>query len=100
MAEAKDKTDWSEVEGIIGKKDTTQAVIRKSAQTLEAHQSLPMPPGSNPAGVITQFKANRLQRKAALEAVEVWYKGQLEIARHAVAEAVQVRKAEASEIAE
>src|SRR5208282_2251621 len=53
-----------------------------------------------PDGVISQFKAKKIQKKVALKHIEAWYDGQLEAARHAVAEAVTVRKAEASRIAE
>lgn len=100
MADAKDKTDWSTVGGILSKKETSQAVVTKAVQVLETQQNLPEPPGFKPEGVIAQYKANKLQKKAALEAVEVWYAGQLEMARHAVTEAVRVRKAEASKVAE
>jgi len=57
-------------------------------------------PVAKPDGMIAQFKANKIQRNVALKHVEVWYEGRLEATRHAVTEAVRVKKAEATEIAE
>ncbi len=74
----------------------------KTAGALDAHQVVQAPQEvvARPDGVIAQFKANKIQKKVALKHIETWYDGQLEAARHAVAEAVRVRKAEASSVAE
>ncbi|HJU29041.1 MAG TPA: hypothetical protein VJ718_07720 [Candidatus Binataceae bacterium] len=53
-----------------------------------------------PDGAIAQFRASQIGRTAALRHVRTWYEGQLEAARHAVEQAIRVRKAEASRVAE
>jgi hypothetical protein len=84
------------------KTSTGHAIREKPAKDLDSHQALEVPQSTvaKPDGAIAQFKHNKLQRKFALQHVELWYEGQLESARHAVTEAIKVRKAEASKIAE
>jgi hypothetical protein len=69
---------------------------------MQTHQKLeaPQAPLQKPQGTIAQFKANQIGKKAAIKHTEAWYKGQLEVAEHAIGEAVRVRKAEATKVAE
>ena len=96
---ADDKHDWKLVKTIA---DTGQAEQKKSGHALQSHRQVQTHEGTvaTPDSAIAKFKANTIQRKAALEAVTIWYRAQLDVARHAVAEAARVKKAEVSKIAE
>lgn len=94
---------WANVSKMLGESGATAAPAKaKAAQVLEKHQTVDVPhsPVQKPDGAIAQFKASQIGKKAALKHVQIWYEGQLEAARHAVTEAVRVRKAEASRVAE
>jgi len=72
----------------------------KAVEMLRQHQHLQVSSLPKPEGAITQYKASKIGKKPALQHVEAWYKGQIEAVEHAVGEAVRVRKAEATKIAE
>jgi translation elongation factor EF-Ts len=102
MSESDEKSPTSLIDKMFEKTSGGHAVREKPAKDLDSHQALEVPQSTiaKPDGAIAQFKHNKLQRKFALQHVEAWYEGQLESARHAVAEAIRVRKAEASKVAE
>ena len=92
---------WDNVSKVIGKSGTGPVASRaKAGEVLQKHQAIEVPHQSiqKPDGAIAQFKASKIGKKAALRQIEVWYEGQLEATKHAVHEAVRVRKAEASRI--
>jgi hypothetical protein len=94
---------WDNVSEIVGRAGGASTPSKTQAvQVLHEHQHLeaPHPSIQKPDGAITQFKANQIGKKAALKHVETWYNGQIEAAEHAVNQAVRVRKAEATKIAE
>jgi hypothetical protein len=94
---------WNKVSSIIGKPGTVTAPTkRQSVEVLHQQHRLEVPHSAvqKPDSAIAKFKANQIEKKAALRNVEVWYKGQIEAAEHAVKEAVRVRKAEATKVAE
>lgn len=45
-----------------------------------------------PDGIIMQFKAQKIQRKAAIDLMKIWYSSQLEVAEHQLKTAVQLKK--------
>jgi hypothetical protein len=53
-------------------------------------------PTANPKGVLAEFKAKRLTRKAALDQLTVYYDAQLDVVKTRLAETIRVRKAEAT----
>jgi hypothetical protein len=64
---------------------------------LQAHVNEVMPaPTANPKGVLAEFKAKRLTRKAALDQLTVYYDAQLDVVKTRLAETIRVRKAEAT----
>jgi len=94
---------WDNVSEIIARPGgAAPASKTKAVEVLHQRQRLdaPHPSLQKPEGAITQFKANKIGKKAALKHIETWYNGQIEAAEHAVNEAVRVRKAEATKIAE
>ena len=91
----------------------------KVNQMLQRHQldqTMPMtPPGSDersvglttptgdqakPEGIIANFQAGRIQRKAAVAFLNAFYDRQLDAAKHHLGEAVRIRKAESTQAAE
>jgi hypothetical protein len=94
---------WDNISKMLGDSGAASASSKaRAAEALQKHQAVDVPHSSvqKPDGAIAQFKASQIGRKTALKHVQLWYEGQLEAARHAVAEAVRVRKAEASRVAE
>jgi len=94
-----DKHDWGLVKTIAEK---GQPAHEKASDTLHSSRQIQTHEGTveKPTSVIAKFKANGIQRKAAIEAISIWYRGQLDVARHAVEEAARVKKAEVSKVAE
>ena len=99
--------------------DSTKRGGDKVNQMLQRHQldqSLPMkPPGTDgPStglttpdgekakveGVIANFKAGRIQKRAAVAFLNEFYDRQLEAAKHHLGEAVRIRKAQSTQAAE
>jgi hypothetical protein len=102
MANSDRKTDWSGVNQAIQKRASDTTLPLHPDRPLEVPASIQPPPEpvAKPDGVVTQYKANKITRRAALEHLEVWYKAQLEVARHRLTEVARVRKAEATQLAE
>jgi hypothetical protein len=102
MSEPGDRSRSGLIDKMFEKSSAGPETHERRAKDLDSHQVLEVPQSKipRPDGTIAQFKHNKLQRKMALQHVEAWYEGQLESARFAVAEAVRVRKAEASKVAE
>jgi hypothetical protein len=60
-----------------------------------------MPPASDQQlGILGQWRANKLGRKAAMESIQLHYTSQLDALAHQLAKAAQVRKAQADVMAE
>lgn len=55
---------------------------------------------ANPRGILAKIKTGALSRQAGLAQSKAWYEGQLEVMQHRMTEAVRVRKAETTTIAE
>jgi hypothetical protein len=94
---------WDNVSEIVSRTGSTRPPSKtKAVEVLHEHQHLQAPHHAlqKPDGAITQFKANKIGKKAALKHVETWYNGQIEAAEHAIKEVVRVRKAEVTKIAE
>jgi hypothetical protein len=94
---------WDNISNMIGKSGTASAPSKaKATEALHKHQAVDVPNSlvQKPDGAIAQFKASQIGKRAVLKHVQIWYEGQLEAAKHAVGEAVRVRKAEASRVAE
>jgi hypothetical protein len=95
---------WENISTIVSKTSSTSQLPSraKSHEMLRRHQSGEVPHSSpaKPDGIIAKFKASKIEKKAALQHVENWYKGRIEATEHAVKEAVRVHKAEATKIAE
>lgn len=70
-------------------------------ESLRPHSEAVTPaPVKKPDGVVASYKANKIERKAALAQLDVWYEAQLEVTKTRLAEVVRVRKAEATVLAE
>jgi hypothetical protein len=108
MPEDEDKRQnsgrWDKITKIISQSGARGSTPpkRQSLEVLHHQHRLEVPHSSvqKPDAAIARFKANQIERKAALQNVAVWYQGQIEAAEHAVKEAVRVRKAEATKVAE
>jgi hypothetical protein len=96
------RTDWGGIQDSL----TRQAMDAAIPAGRERH--VPVPTGitapvdgsDRPDGIIAQYRAKQVSRKAATEYLEVWYRAQLEVARHRLSEIARVRKAEATLFAE
>jgi len=93
-----ERTDWDR---------TNKALARQKGEKVLPVQSdtvgPPAPiPGETapPVGLIAKIRSGGIKRNAALATLKEWHEGQLEVARHQIAEAVKVKKAEATGIAE
>jgi len=94
---------WDRISSVIGKPVAVTTPRRpQSVEVLHQQHRLEVPHSSvqKPEAAIAKFKANQIEKRAALRNIEIWYKGQIEAAEHAVKEAVRVRKAEATNVAE
>jgi hypothetical protein len=96
------RTDWSGIETSLKRQamDVAIPVARERQVPVPTGLHAPTDGSERPDGVIAQFKANRVSRRAAMEYLEVWYRAQLEVARHRLSEIARVRRAEATLLAE
>jgi hypothetical protein len=95
------KTDWSMVSASISKypsRSITPAPIR-STELAEAN-AINVPELKAPDGILSQFKANLIKRKAAMTALQTHYDSQLDVLTHTLAKAAQVEKSRADVMAE
>ena len=98
------KVDWSLVESVINSDKLATTEIGKAAGPSERvlvpteHSSVPValtipaPSSDESRGILVQWKAKQLGRRAALEAVAAQYESKLEILKHTLTEAVHVQK--------
>jgi hypothetical protein len=109
MAAPERSTDWSAVDQVVQRRISEGVLPLHPDRPLEVPAAIE-PPAESPArpdgdavqveGVVAQYRANKVARKAALAHLEVWYRAQLEVARHRLNEVARVRKAEATLLAE
>ncbi len=100
MSEDQNRTDWSKVNDSLKKRD-------RSNLPINADRPLDVPKHLTPAedevekpdGMVANFKANQVKKKAALNAVEVWYSKSLDVFKHRLSEVAKVRKEEATVMA-
>jgi len=98
MPDRPDETDWSEIEGQLEPVDPDGTQLPTSpglppSTELEDHPIIKRFGG--PSGVVMEFRAGRVQRTVALDALRAWYNGQLAVAEAQVHEAVRVQTAQA-----
>lgn len=101
------KTDWSQVTGALAKSPDAsrtlpvqQADAENNSADLPAPSRIEVPEMTAPAGILTQFKENRIKRKSALAALQTHYDKQLDVLTHTLSRVGQVEKARADVIAE
>jgi hypothetical protein len=109
MASSESSTDWSTVDLVSQKRASSTSLPLHPDRPLEVPAAI-QPPAeevarpdgelARPEGVVMQYRANQLARKAALQHLNVWYRAQLDVARHRLGEVARVRKAEATLLAE
>jgi hypothetical protein len=102
VADLPEKSDWSKVDKQLkSDPEGTQDLPVPSLGGPEGGAQHPLIERfGNPKGVILEFKANRIQRRHALEALKEYHNGQLTVARTQIQEAVRIRTAEARQQAE
>lgn len=107
MTEEK-KTDWSVADRLFKKDSGAQkpssssalservdlTPARSESATPAPAVQVEMPSADGARGVLARYKANKLKRSAALEALEKTYAGQLDVLEHRIIEATRVKKAE------
>jgi len=94
-----DRTDWETTNKALSRHDVGQVLPDK------AHSGSPLTDSEGntpliPQTMLAQFQAGGIERRAAVEQLKAWHAGKLEIAEHAITEAVRVKKAEATGMAE
>lgn len=101
------KTDWSRVNSQLVKHSDPQRNISPGNESrdnlpadLPAPSQIEVPEMTAPAGILTQFKENRIKRKSALAALQTHYDKQLDVLTHTLSRVGQVEKARADVIAE
>lgn len=82
--------DWENIDKIIRKED--QSSLQTSAKPLEALEKYTDGIRENKLDLLGRFKAGGMQRRAALEMLNVMYEAQLDASKHALARAVDVQK--------
>lgn len=78
---------WKNVNALIKKEKagSQENLTQSLAKPVEAM-------AKKPEGIIAQYKANQIERKAALGFLKVWYGSQLEVAEHQLRTAVMLKK--------
>jgi hypothetical protein len=97
------KTDWSDVNNAVRRREHSEALPIGPAGLTPSTSGLQKPDGSGavqPEGVIANFKANAITKKAAVTYLKMYYEQQLDASRHHLQELVRVRKAESTAVAE
>ncbi len=102
MPDSEDKPKWERTNRALQKQESQRDLPLNPDRPMEVPGALQGPANAvaKPDGIVANFKANKITRRAALEHLEVWYNAQLDVAKHRLAEVARVRKAEASLIAE
>jgi hypothetical protein len=98
------KKDWTQVSRALQRRHSDTTMPLNPERPLEVPQKLgrALESGGNssavekPDGFIANYKANKIEREAAIDHLKVWYQSQLEVAKHQLHEVVRVRKAQAS----
>ncbi len=94
-----DKTDWSFIDEQIDRQQSTEknALTPTTANRSElaATDSVRVPELAVPDGILSQFKANTIKRKAALAALQTHYDSQIDVLAHTLSKAAQVEKSRA-----
>lgn len=93
------KTDWSKVEVSLQRREASELPLDPAKPMQAPALTTPTAELAKAEGFITKFKANKIERQAALQFLDEWYKKQLEVGKHSLMEAAKVRKAEISVIA-
>jgi len=109
MASPESSTDWSTVDLVSHKRASSTALPLHPDRPLDVPASI-QPPAeevarpdgdtARPEGIVMQYRANQLAKKAAVQHLSLWYRAQLDVARHRLGEVARVRKAEATLLAE
>ncbi len=98
------RADWSLAESVLNSEKLPTCELRNGVGPCERqlvpaeHSSVPValtipaPTSDESQGILVQWKAKQLGRKAALEAVAAQYESKLEILKHTLTEAVHVQK--------
>lgn len=93
------KTDWSRTNAILNKDAVNRGELimpppppRGLATTQSA---IDVPEMSAPQGILSEFKANRIKRKAAMAALQTHYDNQLDVLAHTLSKAALVEKSRA-----
>ena len=100
MSDETNKTDWNRVERMAR---PDEAPSSDGALVPSRPQDVAIPSPANigePTGILAKYKANKLERKAALKALEKSYSGQLSVLEHQIVKAEGLRKTEISVLAE
>lgn len=85
----KDKK-WEKVNALM-KRDSKTALQEELPDKIALQKQMI----KEPDGVIAKFKAHKIERKAVVELIKTWYESQLEVAKHQLQKAVQMKKQEA-----
>lgn len=83
------KRDWGRVNSIM-KGDNKIAVQEDINRSVSITKEMV----KEPDGIIAKYKARAIERKAGVEFLKAWYESQLEVAKHQLKTAVQLKKKE------
>jgi hypothetical protein len=91
---------WEVVKKVMDQDARSALPFKQDA--LQSPPAMPTAPDQfgKPEGIIASYKAAKVQREATLDYLRTWYREQLEVTKHRLAEAARVRKTEATVIAE
>jgi hypothetical protein len=104
----KKKTDWEKTEALIRRTSLTPAEREgapeePSAQVPVVRDSMavghPIPDAKALQGILAQWKANTLERRAALDAMKENYASQLTVLKHCLTAVAKVKKSQADVLA-
>jgi len=97
------KTDWSRVSTSLQPSAAEpNAVVPAQNRPTELAEvnAIKVPKMEAPRGILSEFKANHIKRKAAMTALQTHYDGQLDVLTHTLAKVGQVEKSRADVVAE
>jgi hypothetical protein len=89
---ADEKTNWELVDTIVSgenKIKEKQLSPKSLADSISASQE-----ALKPDGIISKYKQQAISRKTSIELMKVWYSSQLEVTKHQLGLAVEVKKKE------
>jgi len=101
MSDKPEKPKWELVNRALEKKKLDRE-LPPAATPAAVPGGLATPPQAlgEPQGIIAKFQAGKVKRQAVVEHLRTWYAANLDVTKHQLSEAVRVRKAESTMVAE